>query len=32
LFAKIEKRHVHGQIACQFRHSIQDVVVPSRRY
>ena len=31
-FAKVEQRHAHGQIAWQFRHSIQDVVVPSRRY
>jgi hypothetical protein len=29
LFAKIEERHTHGEIAWQFRHSIQDVVVRS---
>jgi hypothetical protein len=29
LLAEIEKRHAHGEIAWQFRHSIQDVVVTS---
>jgi hypothetical protein len=28
LFTKIEQRHAHGQIAWQFRHAIQEVVVP----